>query len=171
MARKRKEITETTYTYWGWNSEEKKNTPIDILKVGENGVEQEHIVILRNVDMDIGNQEDKIRDNTDYAFENKRNRAADANCDDVIDPFENIPDIRNNESTISPEMALLLKRLSVHMEKLTESQINFIYQYYGEGLSFAEIARREGVTEGAIRHRNTKIINRLRKLFEAEEHE
>lgn len=170
MARKRKEITETTYTYWGWDKERKEKIPFRIIKAGEEGVTQEHIVILYNADTDIDRQNERIRKNTDYSFEQRRKRAQDANCDEVLNPMTELPDNHNNElSSNEAEIKALLDQLSVHMGKLTEKQREFIYLHYGQKLSFAAIARLEGVTEGAIRHRNTKIINRLRKLFNTSE--
>ena len=170
MARKRKEIKETTYTYWGWDKEKKEKVPLTIIKAGEESITQEHIVILYNADKDIENQNDKIKKHTDYSFEQKRKRAQDANCDEVFDPMNELPDTRSDiPNSNAKEIKLLLDRLSIHMEKLTDKQREFIYQYYGQGLSFAEIARRDGVTEGAVRHRNTKIIHRLKKLFDEDE--
>lgn len=59
------------------------------------------------------------------------------------------------------------------MEQLTESQINLIYDYFGARKQLTEICDEENAANGthkspqSVGNRKKKIIERLRKLFEA----
>lgn len=78
---------------------------------------------------------------------------------------------RYQEENTDPQVEKLLKL----MTQLTESQINLIYDHFGAGKQLEEICDEENAANGttkkpqSVAKRKKRIIERLRKLFEASE--
>ena len=148
-------------------SNELGGTPATI-KVGENGVTEEFIIILEDFDREESLQERYTQDNIDYGIENQKARQFRGDDGMVGDPIEALgtnsmnPDVfLFEEEVVNPQVEQLLKL----MEKLTPDQINLIYDHYGQRKYLADIAKEEGCKPQAIGNRKNKIIKRLQKLF------
>lgn len=157
----------TKYTYYRWEAEIKKEIPITIT-IGEDGLTEEHILLIEELDHDEHLQERYAEENRDYATENKRVKFSHGDQGVSEDPInalgtnETNPDFLLYEAeVVDPQVEQLLQL----MDKLTPSQVDFIYAHYGEGRYMADIAREQGCTTQAINNKKTKIINRLKKLF------
>ncbi|MDG4983913.1 hypothetical protein OGZ51_07130 [Lactococcus lactis] len=57
----------------------------------------------------------------------------------------------------------LVKKLKIAISQLTSKQQATIQKIFYIGMNNSELAREEGVSEGAIRHRLSKIYEKLRK--------
>lgn len=158
----------TTYTYWHWNEEAKKNLPITIT-AGQDGVTEEHIIMLDNFDhaADLGDRYEQ--ENRDYETENQKLKNEREPENSIGDPIENLSTRRTDPAFFleekSDEPNPLVEQLLTLMEKLTPQQIDLIYDLFGSGRQLTEIANEEGVSTTAIHNRKSKIIARLRKLF------
>lgn len=133
----------TTYTYWRWNEEAKKTLPLTIT-AGQDGVTEEHIILLNDFDhaADLGERYE--RENRDFSTENKKAKY-DSNPDDCIgDPIENIgtrkPDPASFYEDRANEPNPLVEQLLTLMEKLTPQQIDLIYDLFGSQRQLTEIA-------------------------------
>ena len=159
----------TTYTYTYWNEEAKKSLSITIT-AGQDGVTEEHIIMLNESEhaADLGDRYEK--ENRDYETENQKSRHESNPNDSIGDPIENLQSNAPDPSHIlfeekADEPNPLVEQLLTLMERLTPEQINLIYSIYGECRYLADIAREEGCSTQAIYNRKSKIITRLRKLF------
>jgi hypothetical protein len=158
----------TTYTYWYWNEEAKKTLPITIT-AGQEGVTEEHIILLNDFDhaADLGDRYEQ--ENRDYGTENKKTRYESDPDDSIGDPIENLSTRKTDPAFFLEQKAdepnPIVEQLLALMEKLTPQQIDLIYDHFGSGHQLTEIAKEEGVSVTAIHNRKSKIIARLRKLF------
>lgn len=161
----------TTYTYWHWDEESKKNLPITIT-AGQDGVTEEHIIMLNDLNhaADLGDRYEQ--ENRDYGTENKKSKYTEDPDDCIGDPIENIGTRKTDPAFFleknMDEPNPLIEQLLILMEKLTPQQIDLIYDIFGSGRQLTEIANKEGVSVTAIHNRKSKIIARLRKLFAEE---
>ena len=57
------------------------------------------------------------------------------------------------------------KELMIAVNQLLPEQQTLIRQIFYDEISITEVARRDGVTEGAVRHRLRKIYSRLKKVL------
>ena len=57
------------------------------------------------------------------------------------------------------------KELMIAVNQLLPEQQTLIRQIFYDEISITEVARRDGVTEGAVRHRLRKIYSRLKKIL------
>lgn len=157
-----------TYTYWRWDEEAKRTLPITIT-AGQDGVTEEHIIMLSDFDhaADLGDRYEK--ENRDYSAENKKSKYHFEHDDCIGDPIEDIGTCRTDPSFLLEQIEdvpnPLVEQLLTLMEKLTPQQIDLIYDLFGSGRQLTEIANEEGVSTTAIHNRKSKIIARLRKLF------
>lgn len=166
--KKPKKKQSTTYTYWHWDEEVKKTLPITIT-AGQDGVTEEHIILLNEFDhaADLGDRYE--RENRDYNTENQKSRYESDPDDCIGDPIENLG-TRDTDPSFFLEQNLdkpnpLVEQLLTLMEKLTPQQINLIYDFFGSWRQLTEIAHEEDRSVAAISNRKSKIIARLRKLF------
>jgi hypothetical protein len=157
-----------TYTYWHWNEEAKKTLPITIT-AGQDGVTEEHIIMLNDFDhaADLGDRYEQ--ENRDFSTENKKSRYESDPDDCTGNPIENLGTRKNDPAFFLEQKAdepnPLVKQLLTLMEKLTPQQIDLIYDLFGSQRQLTEIANVEGKSVTAIHNRKSKIIARLRKLF------
>ena len=159
----------TTYTYWRWDEESKRTLPITIT-AGQDGVTEEHIIMLSDFDhaADLGDRYEK--ENRDYGTENKKSKFETDPENSTGEPIENLETSATDPAYILFEEKVdvpnpLVEQLLTLMEKLTPQQIDLIYDLFGSGRQLTEIANEEGVSTTAIHNRKSKIIARLRKLF------
>ncbi len=162
MGRKKKEITATTYRYYRWNESTKQEEVAAVVKVGENGVTQEDIILLYNMDTEQESADDKERKQKDYGFEHLCRAAGnDENLETPIDTMPN-PEELEYHSALPKEV---YSQLEIFLEELTEDQRELIRMSYHEQLSNCEIARQIGKTEGTVRYRLNKILKALKENF------
>ena len=160
-----------TYTYWYWNDEAKKTLPITIT-AGQDGVTEEHILLLNDFDHAAGLCDRYEQENRDFSIENKKSQYSEEPVDCTGDPIENLGTHKTDPAFFLEQKAdepnPLIEQLLALMEKLTPQQIDLIYDLFGSGRQLTEIAKEEGVSVTAIHNRKSKIIARLRKLFAEE---
>lgn len=165
MAKKNQSIT---YTYWHWDEESKKTLPITIT-AGQDGVTEEHIILLNDFDhaADLGDRYEQ--ENRDYGTENKKSRCESDPDDCIGDPIENLSTRKTDPSYLLDQNAdepnPIVEQMLTLMEKLTPQQIDLIYDLFGSQRQLTEIAKEEGISVTAIHNRKSKIIARLKKLF------
>jgi DNA-directed RNA polymerase specialized sigma24 family protein len=163
---KSKEL-KTKYIYYRWKEETKKEVPITIT-VGDDGVTEEHILLLEEFDHDEQLQERYTEENLDYATENKKMRFARGDENIPEDPMNAIATNSTNPETLFDEEEVMdsqVEQLLQLMEKLTPAQIDLIYDHYGARRYLADIAKQEDCSPQAVANRKNKIITRLKKLF------
>lgn len=158
-----------TYTYWRWDEESKKTLPITITS-GQDGVTEEHIIMLNESEhaADLGDRYEQ--ENRDFGTENKKSRHESNPKDSIGDPIENLETNATDPAHIlfeekADEPNPLVEQLLTLMEKLTPQQIDLIYDLFGSQRQLTEIAKEEGKSVTAIHNRKSKIIARLRNLF------
>ena len=157
-----------TYTYWRWDVESKKTLPVTITS-GQDGVTEEHIIILNDLNhaADLGDRYEQ--ENRDYETENKKLqhfRNPEKFSEDPINALithNTDPAFFLDQKADEPNP--LVEQLLTLMEKLTPQQIDLIYDLFGSQRQLTEIAGEEDVSVTAIHNRKSKIIARLRKLF------
>jgi hypothetical protein len=157
-----------TYTYWCWDEETKEEVPITIT-AGQDGVTEEHIILLNEFDHAAGLSERYERENRDFGTENQKLKHARNPKDSIGDPIENLGTRETDPAFFlesKPDKPKpLVEQLLELMDKLTPQQVDLIYDLFGSGRQLTEIAKEEGVSVTAIFNRKNKIITRLRKLF------
>ena len=165
---------EGNYVFEVWDDEAKQYIKGDVLDAD---VDREWVIFLDTTDHDEDLQVRYANENMDYGMENKRRKYASQQTDEEYDedPFEQIPaagagpeDILfKEEEPEDPRVAELLE----YMQKLTAEQVDLIYALFGEQKKLREIAEEIVKADGthptpqAIKGRENKITNRLRKLF------
>ena len=163
-----KEKQSTTYIYWHWNEEAKRNLPITIT-AGQDGVTEEHIILLNELDHAAGLGDRYEQENRDFSTENKKSRLKSDPNGCIGDPIENLGTHNTDPAFFLEQNAYkpkpLVEQLLTLMEKLTPEQIDLIYDLFGSQRKLTEIAKEEGVSVTAIHNRKSKIIARLKKLF------
>lgn len=158
-----------TYTYWHLDGESKRKIPLTIT-AGQDGVTEEHTIMLNDFDHANYLIERYEQENRDYTTENQK-----AKCNNN-DPGDRIKDPIGNLETYATDPYYqidhdadkpnpLVEQLLTLMEKLTPQQIDLIYDLFGSQRQLTEIANEEGISVTAIHNRKSKIIARLRKLF------
>jgi len=166
--RKSKKNQSINYTYWRWDEESKKTLPITIT-AGQDGVTEEHIIMLNDFDHAAGLGDRYEQENRDYETENKKleNFRNPKECNG--DPIEALITHKTDPAFILEQNAdepnPLVEQLLTLMEKLTPQQIDLIYDIFGSQRQLTEIAKEEVKSVTAIHNRKSKIIARLRKLF------
>lgn len=157
----------TKYTYYRWDVETQKETPITVT-VGEDGVTAEHIILLKEFDHAEQLQERYVKENLDYATENKKEKFYRGDENVAEDPIDGLATNKINpdfflyeDEVVDPQVEQLLQL----MEKLTPVQIDLIYDHYGARRYLADIAKDANSSPQAINNRKNKIITRLKKLF------
>jgi RNA polymerase sigma-70 factor, ECF subfamily len=65
-------------------------------------------------------------------------------------------------SDVGSEAPMLVARLEREIERMSEAQARTLRLAYVEGLSFAEIARREGIPLGTVKSRSARALYGLR---------
>ena len=137
--------------------------------------------MLDRDDHDVDLQDRYQEENADYGFRNQVDNAKAGDDDDMedtdawaklADPDADIEKILFSKE--EPEDPQVVKLLQL-MEQLTESQVNLIYDHFGARKQLKEICDEENAANGtskssqSVGNRKKKIIERLKKLFEASE--
>ena len=143
------------------------------IRAGENGVTEEMIAFLRENDRERELQDRYQKENTCYYYQNGVSLFETVPNEDVDHPIERIiapgPDVMDilfpDEEIMSP----LRVKLDAALAQLTPAQLDLIHELYGSCKSMAEVAREQGVSHDAIRHRREKILRRLKKLMDVED--
>lgn len=168
-SKKTKQVAETTYTYYRWDEELKKEVPVNIT-TGQDRVTEEYIILLNEMDHETALSERYEYENRDYGIENQKNKFDAVPDETVGDPIENLGTRKTDPSYFLEKdkevINFKVEQLLMLMQELTPQQIDLIYSIYGESRFMADIAREEGKTVQAISNRKDKIINRLKKLFD-----
>lgn len=157
------------------------DVPVCTIPLGENGENLEWVIMLDCDDHDVDLQNRYQEENSDYGFRNQVDNSKAGDDDDMADtdawakladPNADVEKILFSEEV--PEDPQIVKLLQL-MEKLTESQIDLIYDHFGAMKQLKEICDKENAASGtnkspqSVGNRKKKIIERLRKLFEASE--
>lgn len=168
------------YTTWEKVGRQWVERPLCTIPLGENGENAEWVIMLDSDDHDVDLQNRYQKENSDYEFRNQvyNTKAGDDDMEDtdawaaIADPKADIMSILFlEEEETDPQVEKLLKL----MEQLTESQINLIYDHFGAMKQLKEICDEENAANGtskspqSVGNRKKKIIERLKKLFEASE--
>ena len=142
------------------------------IRVGEDGVTEEMIILLRDSDRELDLQERYQEENSSYEYRNAVQRFEKIPNEDEDHPLDRIADpkadITKGLFPDKAEESLLLKKLETAMTQLTDGQRDLIYELYGFCKSMADIAREQEVSYEAVQNRRNKIFRRLKKLIEAE---
>ena len=135
---------------------------------GEDGVRRKDILRLQEFDHVVAKQERKIMVNTDFKFLNTQRyfeRNASEFMDSLIDLMPDdkadIWEILYGEKSEQRNIEALRKA----MKRLTRKQRNLIWDLYGMKKKMIDIAKRDHVSEAAIRSRREKILRRLKALL------
>lgn len=167
MATLKKNQDPTTYTY------ESVDGSTSTIRVGEDGVTEEMIVLLQQDDNRCYLQDLYQMRHESYDFQNKMKKYCSSGDENAVNPFHQYEDPAADISRILfPDEAdnpVLLERLCAAIEQLTESQQDLIHELYGLRKPHVEIAREQNVTPVAIRNRRDKILKRLAKLLDLPE--
>ena len=139
--------------------------------VGENGVTEEDIMLLRQCDHAEELQNRYEEENLDYNYLNKIH-TYEKQSDAGEHPIERIPDAHADIwNLLFPEPDTRDKKIaSVRkaMECLTDDQVDLIFDLYGLQRVILDLGREKGVSEAAIRNRRNKILKRMKTLLEDE---
>lgn len=174
---------EGNYVYTTWEKVGKKwvEVPVCTIPLGENGENLEWVIMLDRDDHDVDLQDRYKEENEDYGFRNQVDNTKAGDDDDMedtdtwaklADPNADIEKLHFSEK--EPENPQVTKLLQL-MEQLTESQINLIYDHFGARKQLTKICDEENDANGtnkspqSVGNRKKKIIERLKKLFEASE--
>ena len=165
MATRQKKVP-TTYTY---ESVDGSKTTIQI---GQDGVNEKWIAFLATDDAALREQDDYQRKHEDYGYQNavtKYNHDPDSMAghpmEQFADPTADIFRILYPDEEIDSP---ILSQVSSAMGKLKDEQLDLIYELYGLCRTVSEIARDQEVSRAAIQNRRTKIINRIKKIIDAQ---
>ncbi len=171
------------YVYITWERVGRKwvEKPLCTIPLGENGENMEWISMLDRDDHDVDLQERYKEENADYGFRNQADNSKAGDDDDMedSDAWAKLADSNADVEKIlfseeEPENPQVVKLLQL-MEQLTESQVDLIYDHFGAMKQLKEICDEENATNGtskspqSVGNRKKKIIERLKKLFEASE--
>ena len=161
-------LSDGRYVYYRWDDELKREVPV-FLTSGSDGVTEEILLVMTDLDHEEELQERYEEENRDYETENQKQKVS-AGDEEATDPIESLADRRQDPFSLldgTQEENALVEQLLVLMQKLTPQQIDLIYSLFGEQKYMADIAREQGKTRQAVNNQKNKIINRLKKLFEA----
>lgn len=166
MKKSKKKFNTTEYTYYKYDPATKRDVPVKIV-AGQNGVTEEYITMLREMDEANRIADEREERHRDKGFEAKKNRAALNDDGTAYDPFNEIAD-KSADPANQPEPDTVdkIELMRKFMKELTEEQITLIYQIYGMNRRLSDIAGECGVSKQAIANRRDKIIARLTKLLD-----
>lgn len=168
------------YVYTTWEKRGSKwiEVPVCTIPLGDDGENAEWIIMLDRDDHDVDLQNRYQDENADYGFINQmvnQKAGCDSDMDDtdawaaIEDPAANIfSQLFSEEEEMNPLVAELME----HMKKLTEDQINLIYEHFGAMKQLKQICDEENAANGtnkspqSVGNRKKKIIERLKKFFE-----
>jgi len=166
MNTRKKADLATTYTYRSLDGS------IQTIRVGEDGVTEEMLILLRDSDREMDLQDRYQEENSSYEYRNAVHRFEKISNEDEDHPRDRIADPKADIMKVlfpdTAEDSLLLKKLENAMTHLTDGQRDLIYELYGFCKSMADVAREQDVSYEAIQNRRSKIFRRLKKLIEAE---
>jgi len=139
----------------------------ETISVGENGVTEEWIILLRSEDHEEALQERRQLDNTDMIYLSDKIHYAHKPESFYADPLEAISDPSADIfSILFPEHQNHdPEALRAAISKLTPQQQELINELYHEHRSLCDLAKQYAVTYGAIQDRRRKILARLKKLL------
>ena len=161
------------YSYW---SLEAKRFITQKLEVGKD-LSIELTITLDMLDHDIDLQERYESELRDSLFDTKvNNYESNPNDKDAIDPWDLIADKNGSLEDVlfadsKPENPQLAQVRHIIDAECTESQRNFFFKHFGEGLQLEEIRQAEAKETGflpssaAMTNRKNKLINKVAKSF------
>lgn len=162
----------TSYTYARWNAEQNRYDKIT-LTAGEDGVIEEIILLLDQMDYDADLNDRYQAELRDAGFEAKvKKYHDDPNADEAVDPWDEVadstanPDADSDETQENPDAAKVRKVVD---ESFTPEQQDLYFAHFGEGKQLEEIrqveAERTGkpVTPQAMNNRKNKMIRKAAK--------
>jgi RNA polymerase sigma factor (sigma-70 family) len=130
------------------------------LTPGENGVTEADIAFLHQMDDEEHDNDRREEDGqlrfSQFSGESDGKEFVGRQL--MIDPCAEIFEIMEKINQV--------KQLNVAIQTLLPQQKTLLDSVYVKKVTIAEIARREGVTEGAIRDRLRKIYKKLKKILE-----
>ena len=153
----------TTYTY------KSVDGTTSTIRVGENGVTEDMIILLKAEDHKEELQELYQERHSSYAFKNAMRRYYQSGNETAENPLEQIPDphaaIEEILFSEDADESELLQRLCQAIDHLTDNQRDLIHELYGMKKKIVEIAQEQNVSPAAIRDRRAKIFKRIEKLI------
>lgn len=168
------------YVYTTWEKRGKKwvEVPVCTIPLGDNCENAEWVIMLDRDDHDVDLQNRYQDENSDYGFINQTVNKKAGNDEDMSDTdawaaiADPKADIFSQLFPEEEEVDPLVVELMEHMKKLTEDQINLIYEHFGAMKQLKQICDEENAANGtnkspqSVGNRKKKIIERLKKLFE-----
>lgn len=163
-----------TYTYARWNEETHSYDTI-VLTAGQDGVTEEIILLLDQMDHDGDLGERYEEENKDQKFERKlRKYEADPDDDNAVNPWNQIEDphadlTEDAERREKPENPDAEKIRRVVKEDFTPEQQNLFFSHFGECRQLEQIRQEEAactgkpVTPQAMNNRKNKMIRKAAK--------
>ena len=140
-----------------------------MIRVGENGVTEDMIILLKAEDHKQELQELYQERHSSYAFKNAMRRYYQSGNENAENPLEQIPDLQANIEEIlfseEADESEMLQRLCQAIDHLTNNQRDLIHELYGMKKKIVQIAQAQNVTPAAIRDRRAKIFKRIEKLI------
>ena len=132
MKKSEKKFNTTEYTYYRYDPVTKRDVPVKIV-AGQNGVTEEYITMLREMDEANRIADEREERHRDKGFEAKKNRAALNDDGTAYDPFNEIAD-KSADPANRPEAGAVdkIELVRKFMKELTEEQVTLIYQIYVE---------------------------------------
>lgn len=159
----RKKNESTSYTYYAYDPESGRQVR-HILTPGEEGVTEDWIILLQEMDHAEALQERYAEENSDYRDRNYK-AAVYHGSETAVDPVEKMiyEAFLKEDSEENPNIEKLREML---WETLTEEQIDLVYDLFGACRKGTEIAAEQGVTQQAVDGRKRRILKKMRKLLE-----
>ena len=163
-----KQLTNLTYSYTYWDEESKAYIAIPITP-GQDGVTEDHILLLQSMDHREALDNRYAEENLDFGTENQKAKCLEDPERFPDDPIENLGTSKTDPAYLldqdQNEPSATVELLSQLMQELEPQQVDLIYEVFGAYRQLTEIAKEQGVTTAAISRRISKITTRLKKLF------
>jgi len=157
-----------SYSYTCWDEESKAYFTIPITP-GQDGVTEDHILLLQSLDHREALDNRYAEEHLDFGTANKKANCFEDSESFPDDPIENLGTSKTDPAYLlgqaSDEPSAMVELLSQLMQELEPQQEDLIYEVYGACRQLTEIAKEQGVTTAAVSRRISKIVARLKKLF------
>lgn len=173
------------YTYYGYDKRKEKSFRITLrpgdAKEGGGKFTEKEIIILRDSDHRMQLEDRYWEECKSESFEMLKDKEQDGDFDDSINPVENIRNFTdNNPSTIlttetdSPASAndteAAIQRLTELIKTLSAEERALLDALYSldsdhERMSMRSYAKEIGISEGTVRNRHKRLLQKLKNLF------